>query len=86
MRLKILYFAQLREKFGMAEESFGAPDHVKTVADLIQHLCARGGVWQDTFSGDGGAFRVAMNQDMVTLETPLLDHAEVAIFRPVTGG
>jgi len=85
MRLKVLYFAQLREKFGMTEESFGAPDHVKTVADLIDYLSARGGVWQETFSA-GSRFRVAMNQDMVTLDTQLLEQAEVAIFRPVTGG
>jgi molybdopterin synthase sulfur carrier subunit len=85
MHLKVLYFAQLRERFGMAQESLGTPEHVQTVSDLITHLSARGGVWQETFSG-GGAFRVAMNQDMVTLDTPLIDQAEVAIFRPVTGG
>lgn len=86
MQLKVLYFAQLRERFGLSEESLSTPDHVANIADLITLLAARGGVWQDTFSAGGGAFRVAMNQDMVTLDTPLQNHAEVAIFRPVTGG
>jgi molybdopterin synthase sulfur carrier subunit len=85
MRLKVLYFAQLREKFGLAEESVQAPDSVRTIADLMQHLGARGGVWQETLGGQF-AFRVAMNQEMVSQQTALLDGAEVAIFRPVTGG
>ena len=85
MRLKVLYFAQLRERFGLAEESLQTPDSVLTIADLISHLSTRGGVWLETFAG-GTAFRVAMNQDMVTLDTALKDDAEVAIFRPVTGG
>ena len=85
MRLKVLYFAQLREKFGLAEESVQAPDSVRTIADLMQHLGARGGVWQETLGGHL-AFRVAMNQEMVSQQTALLDGAEVAIFRPVTGG
>lgn len=85
MRLKVLYFAQLRERFGLGEESLVTPDAVITIADLIEHLSLRGGVWLETFAG-GAAFRVAMNQDMVTLDTTLTDGAEVAIFRPVTGG
>lgn len=85
MHLKVLYFAQLREKFGLAEEALQAPDSVRTVADLMQHLGARGGVWQEILGGQY-AFRVAMNQEMVSQETALLEGAEVAIFRPVTGG
>ncbi len=85
MRLELLYFAQLRERFGMAQESLLTPESIHTVADLIAHLSARGGVWAETFT-QGTAFRVAMNQDMVTLDTALQDGAEVAIFRPVTGG
>lgn len=85
MHLQVLYFAQLREKFGLAEESVQAPDSVRTVADLLQYLSMRGGVWQETLGGQF-AFRVAMNQEMVSQQTVLLDGAEVAIFRPVTGG
>ncbi|CAN1485447.1 MoaD Molybdopterin converting factor, small subunit [Burkholderiaceae bacterium] len=85
MHLKVLYFAQLREKFGLAEESVQTPEGVRTIADLMQHLGARGGVWQDTLGGQY-AFRVAMNQEMVSQQTALVEGAEVAIFRPVTGG
>ena len=85
MQLKVLYFAQLREKFGLAEEALDAPENVQTIADLLQHLGARGGVWQETLSGQT-ACRVAMNQEMVSQQTVLHEGAEVAIFRPVTGG
>jgi molybdopterin synthase sulfur carrier subunit len=85
MNIKVLYFAQLREKFGLSEEGLLVPASVRTVKDLIEHLTARGGLWADTFDGSQ-AFRVAMNQEMITLDTPLIEGAELAIFRPVTGG
>ena len=85
MHLKVLYFAQLRERFGLAEEALSVPESVVTVADLIHHLGTRGGVWLETFAS-GAAFRVAMNQEMVALDATLTDGAEVALFRPVTGG
>ena len=85
MNLQLLYFAQLREKFGRAQETIEAPASVHTVADLIAYLASRGGIWQETFSGEQ-AFRVAINQDMVEVTATLNDGAEVAIFRPVTGG
>lgn len=83
MKLHVLYFARLRERFGLAEETLefaGA-----TAADLVAHLQARGGVWAEELAA-GRAFRVAVNQDVVTLDAPLPDQAEVAIFPPVTGG
>jgi len=85
MKIKVLYFAQLREKFGIAEEDVQAPASVQTVRDFITHLAARGGLWAETFDGSQ-AFRVAMNQEMVQLDTPLIQDADLAIFRPVTGG
>lgn len=85
MNIKVLYFAQLRERFGLSEEYVQAPASVRTVKDLIEHLSARGGLWSETFDGSQ-AFRVAMNQEMITLETSLVEGAELALFRPVTGG
>lgn len=83
MTLRILYFARLRECFGIGEETldFGGA----TVADLVAHLRGRGGVWAEEL-GDGRAFRVAVDHDVVALETALQNGAEVAIFPPVTGG
>jgi len=56
-----------------------------TAADLVAQLQARGGVWAEELAA-GRAFRVAVNQQIVALDVVLTDHAEVAIFPPVTGG
>jgi molybdopterin converting factor subunit 1 len=83
MKLHVLYFARLRERFGLAEETLefdGA-----TAADVVAHLQARGGVWAEELDSSR-PFRVAVNQDIVALDAALPEHAEVAIFPPVTGG
>jgi len=83
MKLRVLYFARLRERFGVAEESLDFAG--ATVADLVALLRARGGVWSEELAGER-AFRVAVNQDIVAPDASLPDQAEVAIFPPVTGG
>ena len=83
MKVRVLYFARLRERFGVAEESVELAG--TTVADLVAQLQARGGVWEEELAA-GRAFRVAVNQEIVALDAVLADHAEVAIFPPVTGG
>jgi sulfur-carrier protein len=83
MKLRVLYFARLRERFGVAEEAleFGGA----TAAELVAQLQARGGVWAEELAA-GRTFRVAVNQEVVALDAALPEHAEVAIFPPVTGG
>ncbi|MDP3584235.1 MAG: molybdopterin converting factor subunit 1 [Thiobacillus sp.] len=83
MTLRIIYFARLRERFGMAEESLDFAG--VTAADLVAALQVRGGAWAEELAA-GRAFRVAVNQDIVALDAALPDGAEVAIFPPVTGG
>ncbi|MBI3430808.1 MAG: molybdopterin converting factor subunit 1 [Hydrogenophilales bacterium] len=83
MKLHVLYFARLRERFGVAEETLDFTG--ATAADLISQLQARGGVWAEELAA-GRAFRVAVNQDIVALDAAVPDQAEVAIFPPVTGG
>jgi molybdopterin converting factor subunit 1 len=83
MNLRVLYFARLRECFGIAEETLDF--NGVTAADLVAQLQARGGVWAEELAA-GRAFRVAVNQDIVALDAAIPDAAEVAIFPPVTGG
>lgn len=85
MKIKLLYFARLREVFGMSTEDVALPDGVGDVAALVEWLRARGGAWT-TELAPGRAYRVSVNQDMALARTPLVDGAEVAIFPPVTGG
>lgn len=83
MTLRILYFARLRERFGVVEETLDFAG--ATAADLLAELQARGGAWAEELAA-GRAFRMAVNQDIVALDAALPDGAEVAIFPPVTGG
>ncbi len=83
MILHLLYFARLREQLGVADETLECD--AETVAGMLAQLRARGGVWDEVLA-PGRNFRVAVNQNLATPETPLAEDAEVAIFPPVTGG
>lgn len=83
--MKLLYFAWLRTKTGIAEETLALPAGVATVADLIAHLKARGGGFAEAFQ-DLSCVRVAVNQEFAELDQPVAAGDEVALFPPVTGG
>lgn len=82
--LNILYFASLRESVGLSQESLPVPAS-GTVAGLIDTLRAREGKWADALAA-GKRWRVAVNQEMAGLDTPVKSGDEIAIFPPVTGG
>jgi molybdopterin synthase sulfur carrier subunit len=83
--LTILYFAWLRERTGVAEETVTPPDTVATVADLIAWLRERSPRHAAAFA-DARVVRCAVNQDFADPATPLHEGDEVAFFPPVTGG
>jgi molybdopterin synthase sulfur carrier subunit len=84
MNVNVLYFARLREVFGVNAETLVLPEGAK-VDTLLDLLRQRGDVWADNLAPQR-AFRVAVNQDVAQADTPLSEGAEVAIFPPVTGG
>ncbi|MBL6957599.1 MAG: molybdopterin converting factor subunit 1 [Rhodospirillales bacterium] len=83
--MKILYFAYLREKAGIAEEDIELPADVTDVRGLIAWLVARGGGPAEALA-DSDLVHVALNQEHVDLDRSLHDVEEVAFFPPVTGG
>ncbi len=83
--ITLLYFAWVREKIGLGEETLSVPAHVKNVGDLIAFLIARGDGYADAL-GDSDRLRIAVNQDHVDFNYPVSDGDEIAIFPPVTGG
>jgi sulfur-carrier protein len=85
MKVKVLLFANLREKVGTNAELVDLPDSASTVAGLRLHLMQRGGAWQQAL-GDMKVVRVAVNHDMAAANAPLNPGDEVAFFPPVTGG
>ena len=84
-QLELRYFARLRDALGLDAESVSVPAQVHTVRDLVTWLRMRGGEWDAQFGG-ARPFRAAINQDLVPLDEPIPDGAEVALFPPVTGG
>lgn len=85
MNIRILYFARLREVFGLDRETLSLDAAQPKLADLLDTLRARGGDWQHELA-PGRSFRLAVNQDIAGPEVALGDGDEVAIFPPVTGG
>lgn len=85
MKLRVLYFARLRETFERSAEDVELADETADVSGLIACLRARGSPWDAELAPER-TFRVAVDQDLATLQTPLHAGAEVAIFPPVTGG
>ena len=85
MKVKLLYFAALREQLGTAGEELELPAGVGTAAALRSHLRARGGAWQLALA-DGRLIRMAVNQDMAQPSAAIQAGDEVAFFPPVTGG
>jgi molybdopterin synthase sulfur carrier subunit len=85
MRVRVLYFAALRERIGCAEETVDVPAAVAVVGELQRWLASRGEPWAAAFA-ETRRVRAAVDQSMATDATALHDNAEVAFFPPVTGG
>jgi molybdopterin synthase sulfur carrier subunit len=85
VKIRLLYFARLREAFDRQSEEVTLPEDVRDVGTLSQWLRARGGVWAAELA-PGRAYRVAVDQQMAGEATRLHEGAEVAVFPPVTGG
>jgi len=83
--MKLLYFAWVRTRIGLAEEKVAPPPEVTSVADLIAWLRRRGAGYEAAFA-DLSAVRIAVNQDFAGSETPVNPGDEVAFFPPMTGG
>ena len=83
--MKLLYFAWLRTKTGIAEEEITPPDEVATVGALLDWLKQRGPGHAEALA-DLEAVRVAVNQEYADRSAPVGPDDEVALFPPVTGG
>ena len=82
--MKVLYFAWMRERIGVASEEVETGG-METARDLADALKARGAGYAAAF-GKMDAVRVAVDQEMGTLDSSIAGAREVAFFPPVTGG
>jgi sulfur-carrier protein len=83
--MRILYFAWLRTKIGLAEERVEPPGDVSDVASLLRWLRGRGPGFAAALQ-DLSVVRVAVNQEYVKPGHKLGRDDEIALFPPVTGG
>ncbi len=83
--MKLLYFAWIKSKVGIAEETVTPPAHVKDVETLLNWLAQRGSGYAAALA-DRRVVRVAVNQEYVGPDHPVGAADEVALFPPVTGG
>ena len=84
MKIRLLYFARLREQLKTEAEMLHLDDEQVLLADVLNALRARGGVWQESLARDK---RWPLRRPRIADEkTAIKDNDEVAIFPPVTGG
>lgn len=83
MTLDIVYFAWVRERIGVPREI--VETDAVTVAALVAELRAREDRYDLAFS-DLRVVRVAVDQVLCDMDTPLKGVREVAFFPPMTGG
>ena len=83
--MKVLYFAWLKTKTGVAEELVTPPPEVRTVAELADWLKTRSPGHAEALA-DLQVVRCAIDQDYAQPDAPIGDASEIAFFPPVTGG
>ncbi|MGE0151330.1 MAG: molybdopterin converting factor subunit 1 [Reyranellaceae bacterium] len=85
MKIRLLYFAWLRQEIGSSGETLDLPAEIATVDRLMAHLRGRGGGYAHAFAADA-VLRAAVNKQVVDTVHPLTEGDEVAFFPPFTGG
>ena len=83
--MKDIYFAWVRERIGVAEETVEPPASVRTVGDLIGWLSARGETYAYAFETPR-VIRAAIDQAHVKPDAAIAGAREIAFFPPMTGG
>ncbi len=83
MKLRLRYFASVREALGTGTESWET--QATTLGGLRDELVARGGAHAEVLAR-GRAVRMALDQVMSDEAAVLREGCEVAFFPPVTGG
>ena len=81
--MNVMYFAWVRERIGIPQET--VETDAATVADLVAELRLREARYALAFE-DVSALRVAIDQELTDFDAPLAGAREVAFFPPMTGG
>jgi sulfur-carrier protein len=85
VKIKVRFFASVKEAVGTEAEELDLPEAISTVAGVRAYLNGRGGPWAQAL-GESRRIRAAVNQEMAAPEARVASGDEVAFFPPVTGG
>jgi sulfur-carrier protein len=83
--VRLLYFAWVKEKTGIAAEDVALPVDVTTVSELMGWLVTRGPEFANAFARTD-VVRAAIDQTHVRHDARLAGAREIAFFPPLTGG
>ncbi len=83
--VRLVYFAWVRERVGLAQEQVELPAEVATVLDLVRWLKSRDESYAAAFENET-LVRAAINQTHVKPGASLEGASEIAFFPPMTGG
>jgi molybdopterin synthase sulfur carrier subunit len=83
--MRLLYFAWVKEKAGVAAEDVEIPANISTVAELMSWLKTRGPEFAHAFQRSE-IIRTAIDQTHVRHDAAIGGAREIAFFPPVTGG
>lgn len=81
--ITVVYFAWLRERIGHGSEQIET--NAQTVAELVAELSARDAYHAAAFA-DIRSVRVALDQVLADMDSPISGVKEIAFFPPMTGG
>ncbi len=85
MKIRILYFAALRDAVSRTDETLELDAEKATLSQVREALIGRGEPWAGAFA-NLKRVRGAVNQVMAEDDAVVADGDEVAFFPPVTGG
>ena len=85
MKVKLVYFAWVRERIDKPEEEIDIPETVVTGRDLLNHLKTLGEEYEAALQYPE-VIRLAVNQEHVDHDEPIAGAREIGIFPPMTGG
>ena len=85
MRIRILYFAWVRERVGKTEEEIEPAAGIATVGDLMAWLAAKGEEYAYAFENPK-VIRAAIDRSHVRADARIEGAREIAFFPPMTGG
>jgi molybdopterin synthase sulfur carrier subunit len=83
--IKLVYFAWVRERVGLAQETVTLPAGTATIADLVRWLKGRDEGYEAAFANEA-IVRAAIDHEHVRPDAPIAGASEIAFFPPMTGG